>query len=277
VDEAPVLRATFDEVADAYDRARPGYPAAVFADLAELAELPAGARLLEIGAGTGQATRPLAERGYAVTSIELGEELAAVARRNLCGFPDVRVVTADFETWQPDRAGYDAVVAFGSFHWIAPERRYRRAAELLGPAGRLAVVSMVHVLRDGGDPFFREAEDDYAAVLGEDARGLVTFGRPADPEEIAALSDRVVGEELDASGVFSLLGGRRYEWDFVSTADEYIELLATVSSYRVLDPDVRERLFDRLARRIDARPGTCVRSTYLALLYVAARTPPSAG
>src|SRR5438067_496409 len=85
------------------------------ADLVPLAQLPAKARVVEIGCGTGQATLPLAERGYAITCVELGEQLAAVAQRKLAGFPEVKVVTANFEAWQPDRAEFDAIVAFTAF------------------------------------------------------------------------------------------------------------------------------------------------------------------
>jgi protein-L-isoaspartate O-methyltransferase len=108
--------ATFDEAAELYDRARPVSPAQVFADLAELAELPPRARLVETGCGTGEATQPLAQCGYAVTCVELGEQVAAVERRNAAEFSDVDVVAANFETWRPARAGYDGVVAFGAFH-----------------------------------------------------------------------------------------------------------------------------------------------------------------
>lgn len=267
----PALRATFDEVAELYDRARPAYPMDVFADLAELAELPARARLVEIGCGTGQATRPLAQRGYTITCLELGEQLAALARRNLAGFPNVEVVTGSFETWQPAHAEHDAVVAFGSFHWISPEHRYRKAAELVGASGKLAVVSMVHVLPDDGDPFFLDVVDDYVAVLGEDAREMVTIGRPPHPDAIADLSDRVIAEEVEASGVFRRTAARRHFWDVVYAADDYLDLLMTVSTYRALEPDVRERLFSRLRRRIAARPAQSVRLTYLALLYVLSR------
>jgi SAM-dependent methyltransferase len=259
-------------VAELYDRARPAYPAGVFADLAELAGLPPRARLVEIGCGTGQATRPLAQRGYTITCVELGEQLAALARRNLAAFPNVDVVAGNYETWQPAQADYDAVVAFGSFHWIAPEHRYRKAAELVRASGKLAVVSTVHVLPDDGDPFFLDVVDDYTAVIGEEAREMVTIGRPPHPAAIADLSDRVIGEEVEASGVFRLLAARRYFWDAVYTADDYADLLMTVSSYRALEPDVRARLFARLRSRIAGRPGRSVRLTYLALLYVAERT-----
>src|SRR5438128_6585766 len=93
-------RTTFEQVPELYDRARPLYPAQLFADLVAFAGLEAGSRVLEIGCGTGQATLPLAERGLDVVCVELGEQLAAVARRKLAGFPHVEVVTAAFEDWE---------------------------------------------------------------------------------------------------------------------------------------------------------------------------------
>src|SRR5204862_4117471 len=74
------LRKTFGTVPELYDRARPAYPAVVFDDLAELARLEPGSRVLEIGPGTGKATAELARRGYSVTGIELSGELAENAR-----------------------------------------------------------------------------------------------------------------------------------------------------------------------------------------------------
>jgi SAM-dependent methyltransferase len=248
-----VLRETFDRIPELYDRARPGYPGEVFDDLAALAELSPGARIVEVGCGTGQATHPLAERGYAVTCVELGAQLAAFARRKLASFADVEIVNADFETWQPERAGFDAVVAFSSIHWIPSPLRYLKAAELLDARGKLAFVSMVHVLPDDGDPFF--ADDD----------------APPKPDEIAGHSDAVIAGELEESGLFRSVATRRYQWDAIYTADEYVALERTYSAILALDDDARERLLDRLHRRIEERPERAVRKTYLALLYIAAR------
>lgn len=119
---------TGEEVAELYDRARPTYPAQVFDDLAALAQLPDGGRIVEIGCGTGKATLPLAERGFEIVCIELGEQLAAVARRKLADFPAVEIVNAAFETWEPVAAGFDAVVAFTAFHWIDSDMRYSKPA-----------------------------------------------------------------------------------------------------------------------------------------------------
>src|SRR4051794_4843907 len=90
------FRLTFDEDAGAYDVSRPVAPGAVFDELITLASLHPGDRALEIGPGTGQATRPLLERGLRVRSIEIGANLAALARQRLAGFGDqVDIVHAD--------------------------------------------------------------------------------------------------------------------------------------------------------------------------------------
>ena len=80
------LRATFNSAARRYHQARPDYPDALLAELIRLADLQPGDRLLEVGCGTGKATAPLARRGFRLIGVELGPELAAVARANLAGF-----------------------------------------------------------------------------------------------------------------------------------------------------------------------------------------------
>jgi len=254
----------FEQVPELYDRARPSYPSALFDDLAALAQLPERARLLEIGCGPGKATLPLAERGYEITCVELGEQLAGVARRNLARFPKVEVVNADFESWQPERAEFDAVVAFTSFHWIAPELRYARPAELLRDRGNLAVVWTKHVLLPDGDPFFVEVQADYEAVVPDDPKTRAAAGGPPHPDEV---EDR--SEEIADSGLFRNVGTGRYLWNVTYTADEYIAVLDTYSVNRAHDDETRERLFSRIHRRIEARPEGTVRKTYLGILNVA--------
>src|SRR6185312_17105910 len=105
------LRGGFEDDAEVYQRTRPVCPPELFDDLMRLARLSPGDRVLEIAPGTGQATVPLAERGLAITAVELGASLAAVARRRVAGFPAVEVVTSSFEAWRPSAdVSYDAVV-----------------------------------------------------------------------------------------------------------------------------------------------------------------------
>src|SRR5215469_6758872 len=95
------LKVTFETIAERYHAARPEYPDELFDELIAAADVPAGARLLEVGCGTGKATIPLAERGYEITALELGPQLAETARSNLAGYHSVKVVQQAFETWQP--------------------------------------------------------------------------------------------------------------------------------------------------------------------------------
>jgi SAM-dependent methyltransferase len=251
------LRTVFDDVAEAYDRARPTYPAAVFDDLAGLAGLRPGARLVEIGCGPGKATLALAERGYAVTCIELGARMAALARRNLAAYPAVEVLNVPFEPWQPEVADYDAVVAFTAFHWIDPDVRYQRAADVLRPGGHLGVLETKHV--SGGDPFWLEVQDDYVASGAAAERTP-----PPRPEDVPDLR-----EELEASGRFDLVGVRRHLWSIEYDVDAFLEVLDTHSRQRGLDPAVRADLYERIQRRVRARPLPRVRTTYLGTLNVA--------
>jgi ubiquinone/menaquinone biosynthesis C-methylase UbiE len=110
------LRTTFDGVASLYDEVRPGYPEELFDDVVSLFGIPAGGRMLEIGCGTGQATVPFARRGSGILRVELGENLAAVARHNLEAYPQAEVETGSFEEWRLREAAFDMAVSTTAFH-----------------------------------------------------------------------------------------------------------------------------------------------------------------
>jgi SAM-dependent methyltransferase len=253
-------RASFEGAAELYAHGRPRYPDFVIDDVVDLAGFGPGSRIVEIGCGTGQATIGLAERGVDVTCVELGQQLAKAARRELASYPHVRVVNADFEHWQADTASYDGVAAFLAFHWVDPGRRYSLAARLLRPDGALAVASVHHVMPPGADPFYFEVQEDYRAV------GMAGDEPPPPPEEIVYLEG-----EIEASGFFGPVAVRRREWEVISTAAEHIALIGTYSPHLLLPEDQRLELFDRIRRRIEARPGGTVRKSMLAVVQVARR------
>jgi protein-L-isoaspartate O-methyltransferase len=130
-------RDAFDESAAIYQTARPAYPAELFDDLIAATGLQPPANLLEIGAGPGTATVDVAQRGFKITAVELGPDLAAQARRNLSGFPLVSVITSSFEAWEPPaEADYDLVYSANVWRWLDPEGRLRRG-RLPGAAGHV--------------------------------------------------------------------------------------------------------------------------------------------
>ena len=138
-------RAVFDSIADAYDAGRPSYPDGLFDDLLSRMVVPTGAapEVLEIGCGTGQASRSLVERGCVVTAIELGPRLAEKAQQNLAAFGDrFRVVVGDFETERLPAGSFDLVASASAFHWIDPTVGLPKVAELLRATGILALWGM---------------------------------------------------------------------------------------------------------------------------------------
>ncbi len=255
------LRTTFESVAERYDAARPSYPQALLDDLVEVARVPPGGRILEIGPGTGKASVALAARGYSLVGVELGLQLAEVARRNLAPFAEAQVFVGDFEEWEPldPEERFDAVVAFTAFHWIAPEVRYAKPARLLRSGGALAVVETSHVVPADSDPFFAEVQADYDAVVPREGQRP-----PGPPEEVGDLR-----EEIEATGLFPHVEVRRHLWEVEYTADEYLAVLGTYSDNLALPADQRDELFARIRARIGVAPGGSVTKSYLATLNVA--------
>jgi ubiquinone/menaquinone biosynthesis C-methylase UbiE len=93
----------FNEMPELYDRVRPGYPDELFADLVTITGMDKGSSVLEVGCGTGQATRSLAALGCSVTAIEPGAEMAALARQRIATFCNVKVERSTFEPGSTDR------------------------------------------------------------------------------------------------------------------------------------------------------------------------------
>ena len=90
-------RFTFDGVAALYDAARPDYPEALFNEIAAAAGLGEDNAVLEIGCGTGQATRRLAARGFQIVALDPGPELIRIARDRLAKYSNIEFVNATFE------------------------------------------------------------------------------------------------------------------------------------------------------------------------------------
>lgn len=257
------LRLTFGQAADRYDEARPSYPEQLFNDLVELATLDEDAVLLEVGCGTGKATRPLARRGFRIICLELAPTLATVAARNLVEFPNAEVVTTSFERWEPSGQTFDLVHAATSWHWIDPQIRYEKAASILKAGGAIAFFSTIHAFPEDADPFFFEIQDTYEAI-GEAFPD--EEWPPPPPEEVPDET-----EEIVASGLFDEVEVRRYVWEERYNADAYIGLLDTFSGHIAMAPNKRAILYADIRARISERPDEQVPRHWLAILHVARR------
>ena len=252
----------FDEDAERYDRARPRYPVQLFDDLCELAQLDAGSRVLEIGCGTGQATLPLAQRGMTIVAVELGENLAAVARRNLAEHPDVEIVVDTFENWPLPAQPFDAVVAFTSIRWLDAARALPKIAAALRPGGAFVVVNTEHVA-GGTAPFFVDVQDCYERWDPDTPEGL----RLEPAEAFAARVD--LGADVAHGFGEAVLRG--YETDRVYTTETYLDVLQTYSNMRAMESSALDGLLSCIGVLIDSQYGGMIVKRYLRTMRVTHR------
>ncbi|CZR67498.1 uncharacterized protein PAC_17397 [Phialocephala subalpina] len=233
------LRATFTEDADLYDRSRPHYPAPLFADLATLAHLTPSSRILEIGSGTGRATIPLARLGCHITGIELGNEMAAVARRNLSAFPEAEIVVLTFEDWRLPEDKFDLVVSVAAWHWVEEDIRMEKAAD---------------ALREGGVQRLYEK-----------------FGlAPVAGLRLPAAKD-IPGDagEFEREERFGKVRFRHYEWEETYSTQEYLNVLLTYSNHRLLEEGIKEGLLSSIADLINRKYGGKIAKRYMVQTAVA--------
>lgn len=253
---ASEIASLFDGLADLYDEVRPGYPAALVDDVLALSGIPASGAILEVGCGTGQATRLFAARGHRMTCIEPGSNLAARTLANCRAWPEVSVVNARFEDWPAPEATFDLVIAAQSFHWIDPAVAYAKAGRCLRATGALALFWNWPVHWD------RKLRD----VLDR------AYQRHGLGERAMARKPRMIQVEgcIEATGLFGPVRIERYPWTDRRSAEEYVKLLRTHSDHASLPADVLRSLCAEIRAAVEEAGGE-IAVDHVAVLYFALR------
>ncbi|HEX3782826.1 MAG TPA: methyltransferase domain-containing protein [Pseudonocardiaceae bacterium] len=262
----PDIGRVFNEVPELYDRVRPSYPEELFADLVAVTGMNESSSVLEVGCGTGQATRSLAALGCSVTAVEPGADLAALARQRIATFGNVEVETATFEEWEDHGRRFDVLVAASSWHWVDPLIGWRRAHDLLRPGGWMALLGNVTVRRPGEPEVYAETADLHERF----SPGNPGWGHPPLEDEVRT-TDEGWGLVRDPGRLFGPTIVRWYPTVQHFTGDGFADLLRSMSLYRRLARDVREPLLDAIAERIRTRMGDRVSRRYLSVLRVGQR------
>jgi SAM-dependent methyltransferase len=133
-----MTRQLFDVVARDYDAYRPDYPAQLFDALESAMGQPLlRADVLDVGAGTGIATRALAGRGANVVAVDPGPEVLGVLRSRSTS--RVRAVIGDGNALPVLSERFDLVSYAQAFHWTDPARSVPESLRVLKPGGVLAL------------------------------------------------------------------------------------------------------------------------------------------
>jgi SAM-dependent methyltransferase len=221
----------FEAVADQYDAGRPSYPPGILDALGPLR----GLLVLDVGAGTGIATRQLRGRGASVIAVDLGR---AVLGRAAARTPGLMAVVADGAVL-PVRSGAADLICFAqSWHWLDGSTRADEAHRVLRGAGRWAAW-WSHVRADGEGWF-----DAYWSVIERSCPGTHRGQRDTD-----------WGETIAESGRFRLHERVAVPWTREISVEGWITDQASHSYVAALPERDRDRLLDHLRRSLDEQFG----------------------
>jgi SAM-dependent methyltransferase len=222
----PVHRAAatgFARSVEAYERARPEYPPEAIAFLARELDLRPGRRVVDLAAGSGKLSRPLAKLGCEVIAVEPVDEMRAAIG------PGIEALAGTAEAMPLADDSADAVTVGQAFHWFD---------------GPKALAEIERVLRPGG------------------ALALVWNRRPVESSELhAAISEIMAPYRGDApshgSGAwrdtFAGRGLREERFDFVQRldADGLADRVGSTSFIAALDEPERAQVLERVRALVD--------------------------
>lgn len=230
-----------------YQRSRPAYPAGLFTLMREQGCLYSGARTLEIGPGSGIATRQLAAAGAApITVIEPDTRFHGQLKAQFDHVgAGLTILDCPFEEADLPGAQFDLIVAATSFHWLNPDNRIRKLAELNRPGGTTALMWNVFQNPDKDDAF-HDATRDVLHDLAPSPSGA--------PDTIPFALDRRAREaEFNASSAFELSAYLEVRWTLTLDTAAMRELYGGFASIARLSHEPRGRLLDRLAEIADSQ------------------------
>lgn len=231
---------SFGSVASAYERYRPGYTAELVDDVLAYAGRPVRSAL-EVGAGTGKATRVFADRGIAVTATEPDAAMLRELRNHVPS--TVTVVRAAFEDLTPG-AAYDLVFAAAAMHWTDPVSRWGRVAAMLVPGGTFACFGGQVQL---ADPALEAAVHDARRPFLDSDSFPSPDGTPAGSEM------QWPATELALCGLFTDVQQTLIDRRATVSAGDYVGHLSTISAYLELPSSVRENAFSQILQVLPQR------------------------
>jgi SAM-dependent methyltransferase len=235
-------RLSFGLAAEQYDLIRPGYPGPLVDAVLAHCGGP-GITALEAGAGTGKATRAFAARGLRITALEPDPAMAGILAASCTGYPWVTVVVGGFEGYRPAQP-YGLLFSAQAWHWMDPAVRWEHAAAVLTGGGSLALFWNLDRILDG--VVQEELTQAHQALTPH-----IAWDTNPVPED--GLMERWPATELAGLTAFTGLEARLYQWERVLTRRQYLQYLATHSPYLVLEAEVRDELFARIASALPGR------------------------
>jgi len=239
-------RTHFDEIVVNYDKVRWDYPDELFVDAIHYSGQDNCKQAIEIGAGTGKATTPFLNAGYAVTAVELGANMSVFLRDKFKENTNFNIITSTFEDARLEDNSYDLIYAASAFHWIDAEIGCPKVIRLLKNGGAF-VLFRNNVYRQEGNSLDAAIDTVYEKYYYS---YYTRYDRPIGIGKMA-YEDFLKPEEIHRGFRFNSLEQygftditmKLYNGSRVYDADEYISLMDTMSDHRALPDKNRAALY----------------------------------
>lgn len=231
---------------EAYDDVRPGYPDWIFQSLLSTDALYDGAETLEIGPGSGTATRRLLELGSdPITLVEPdGRFAASLERVSQTHSAPCSILHQSFEEAELATDQFDLVVAATSFHWLDPVPALKKIRRILAADGSTALIWNVFQDLGKADPF-HEATRTLLAPLAASPSGK--------PDTVPFALDRSARESDARRAGFSEIHYEESRWNYEISTTEVGKLYAGFSSIQRLEEQPRRVLLEQLMTIAETR------------------------
>lgn len=252
------LKKTFNEVIDDYAYARPQYPDQLYEDIVQYSSINKSSRILEVGAGTGQATDYYAQRGYDITALEIGEQQVEYLNKKYRDCENVKVLCGAFEDYRCDN-NYNLIFSATAFHWIKPEMRYKNSYNLLEKNGTLAVYWVTSLNRKVDS----DIHIGIQKICKEYISGITVFY----PDNYFIKVHQYRLNEMNKSGFFISRDYRVYKWVEEYSAKRYTALINTFEYIQVLPMKQRIDFLSKVENYI-CEHGGCISIPQQVELYL---------
>lgn len=222
-------RLTFNEDVKNYDEMRPQYCDELFKDIIEYSHIMQGKKAIEIGIGTGHATKPFLETGCEIQAIELGKDLAEYCKLKFRDYKNFTVCNAAFEEFECPEESVDLIYAATSFHWIPEEIGYPKISKLLKPGGTLALF--------WNRPFVSRENDE----LHQRIQSIYQKYRPSTTKLLEHDTEKYnQRKQAIQSYGFKDIVVKLYHLTRTFSSSNYIALLNTYSDHRAMPTAIKE-------------------------------------
>lgn len=241
---------TFNTVASAYEKLRPGYVQELYNSIFRYIPLSAASRAAEVGIGGGQATLPILQTGCKLTAVDSGANFTELCREKFREYPNFSAVTGKFEDVLFEENTFDLVFSASAFHWIPEETGYSKVFRMLKSGGAFARFAN-HPYRDKGNPALTEAIDklyrEYYYPFHK---------RPLDDRHEYDENDARERAAIAAKYGFTDIKYALFHRTRTFTPQEYVALLGTYSDHIAIDEPIRNAFFERIAEAIEIHGGS---------------------